>query len=62
MLRDLRTNYQKSELSDDAINSDPFMQLNEWLKAAIEEGDPEPNAMVLSTVDLKGNPDSRVVL
>lgn len=62
MLRDLNTNYQKSELSDDGINPDPFRQLNEWLKDAIDEGNPEPNAMVLSTVDLKGNPDSRVVL
>ena len=62
MLRDLRTNYQKSELGEDSINSDPFEQLKEWLKSAIEEGDSEPTAMVLSTVDLKGHPDSRVVL
>ncbi len=62
MLRDLRTNYQKSELGEDSINSNPFEQLKEWLKSAIEEGDSEPTAMVLSTVDLKGHPDSRVVL
>jgi pyridoxamine 5'-phosphate oxidase len=62
MLRDLRTNYQKSELTEESINSDPFRQLEEWLKSAIEEGNPEPTAMVLSTVDAKGFPDSRVVL
>ena len=62
MLRDLRTNYQKSELTEDSINSDPFRQLEEWLKSAIEEENPEPNAMVLSTIDGKGFPDSRVVL
>jgi len=62
MLRDLRTNYQKSELTEDSINSDPFRQLEEWLKSAIEEENPEPTAMVLSTVDAKGFPDSRVVL
>ncbi|HZL08470.1 MAG TPA: pyridoxamine 5'-phosphate oxidase [Prolixibacteraceae bacterium] len=62
MLRDIRTNYQKSELTEDSVIKDPFKQLNEWLNAAIKEGDPEPNAMVLSTIDLKGYPDSRVVL
>ncbi len=62
MLRDLRTNYQKSELTEDSINSDPFRQLEEWLKSAIEEENPEPTAMVLSTIDAKGFPDSRVVL
>lgn len=62
MLRDLRTNYQKSELTEESINSDPFRQLEEWLKSAIDEKNPEPTAMVLSTVDAKGFPDSRVVL
>jgi len=62
MLRDLRTNYQKSELTEDSINSDPFRQLEEWLKSAIEEENPEPTAMALSTIDAKGFPDSRVVL
>lgn len=62
MLKDIRTNYQKSELTEDSVSTDPFKQLNEWLKAAIEGEEPEPTAMVLSTVDLKGNPDSRVVL
>jgi pyridoxamine 5'-phosphate oxidase len=62
MLRDLRNNYQKFELTEDSISSDPFRQLNDWLKAAIEGENPEPTAMMLSTVDQKGFPDSRVVL
>lgn len=62
MLRDLRTNYQKSELTEDSISSDPFKQLEDWLKSAIEEENPEPTAMVLSSVDSKGCPESRVVL
>jgi pyridoxamine 5'-phosphate oxidase len=62
MLRDLRTNYQKSELTEDSISSDPFKQLEDWLKSAIEEENPEPTAMLLSTVDSKGCPESRVVL
>jgi pyridoxamine 5'-phosphate oxidase len=62
MLKDLRKNYQKSELSEKSLHSDPFGQLNEWLEDAIEANEEEPNAMVLSTVDSQGNPDSRVVL
>lgn len=62
MLKDLRTNYQKSELTEDSISADPFKQLEDWLKSAIEEENPEPTAMVLSTVDSKGYPESRVVL
>ena len=62
MLRDLRTNYQKHELDEGSVNKDPFGQLNHWLKEAIEGEEPEPTAMVLSTVDRNGNPDSRVVL
>jgi pyridoxamine 5'-phosphate oxidase len=62
MLRDLRNNYQRSELPEDSLLSDPLKQFNEWLKSAIQEGELEPNAMILSTVDQQGNPDSRVVL
>jgi len=62
MLRDLRTNYQKAELTEESILFDPFKQLNLWLEEAISENESEPTAMVLSTIDLKGNPDSRVVL
>lgn len=62
MLKDIRKNYQKSELADSSINSDPFELFSEWMKAAFAEEDHEPNAMVLSTMDLNGNPDSRVVL
>jgi len=62
MLRDLRQNYQKSELTDDAISADPFKQFFQWLKDAVQEGEAEPNAMILATVDQKENPDSRIVL
>ncbi len=49
------------ELSNTAEN--PFEQLNLWLTQALQEHFFQPNAMVLSTVDLKTNqPSSRVVL
>jgi pyridoxamine 5'-phosphate oxidase len=62
MLRDIRTNYQKSELTEQSVNKDPIQQLIGWLNDAIAEKEPDPNAMVLSTIDGDGNPDSRVVL
>ena len=62
MLRDIRTNYQKFELSEQTVNKDPIHQLIEWLNNAIEDKEPDPNAMVLSTIDENGHPDSRVVL
>lgn len=62
MLRNLRKNYQKSELTEETLITDPFKMFNEWLKTAIREEEAEPNAMILSTVDAKGNPDARVVL
>jgi pyridoxamine 5'-phosphate oxidase len=62
MLRDIRTNYQKYELSESTILKDPFRQLSAWLNDAVTEKVQEPTAMVLSTIDFDGNPESRVVL
>jgi len=62
MLRDIRTNYGKFELSEDGINKNPFKQLQSWLDEAISGNETEPTAMVLSTIDGNGMPDSRVVL
>ncbi|HEY3371853.1 MAG TPA: pyridoxamine 5'-phosphate oxidase [Prolixibacteraceae bacterium] len=62
MLRDIRTNYQKFELTEQSVNKDPIQQLIAWLNDAITENQPDPNAMILSTVDDAGHPDSRVVL
>jgi len=62
MLRDIRTNYQKDELTENSILSNPFKQFSVWLNDAIKEKIHEPTAMVLSTIDFKGFPESRVVL
>jgi pyridoxamine 5'-phosphate oxidase len=62
MLRDIRTNYQKFELTEQTVDKDPIRQLNLWLKDAISGQKADPTAMVLSTIDREGNPDSRVVL
>ena len=62
MLSDIRTNYQKFELSEQSVNHDPFQQLDLWMNDAISSQQTDPNAMILSTIDFSGNPDSRVVL
>lgn len=62
MLRDIRTNYEKFELSESGINPNPFEQLRTWLNEAISANETEPTAMVLSTIDEEGFPESRVVL
>jgi pyridoxamine 5'-phosphate oxidase len=62
MLRDIRTNYQKYELTESSIQKDPIAQLTNWLEEAVNEKVQEPTAMVLSSIDSEGNPESRVVL
>lgn len=62
MLRDIRTNYQKFELTELTVEKDPIRQLNLWLKDAITSKKTDPTAMIVSTIDQEGNPDSRVVL
>lgn len=62
MLRDIRTNYQKFELTEQSVNRDPFQQLKLWLNDAVAGQAPDPTAMILSTVDQDGHPESRVVL
>ncbi len=62
MLRDLRTNYQKFELTEENLAKDPVKQLNLWIQEAISGKETEPSAMVLSSIDANGFPDSRVVL
>jgi pyridoxamine 5'-phosphate oxidase len=62
MLKDVRTNYQKYELDENSVRKNPFEQLNLWLNDALESHVPDPTAMVLSTIDQDGYPDSRIVL
>ena len=62
MLRDIRTNYQKFELTEQTVDKDPIRQLTLWLHDAVSGKAPDPTAMILSTIDADGNPESRVVL
>lgn len=55
-----RLDYTLAELDDDALSASPFELLQQWLTDAADQ--PEPNAMVVSTVDAEGRPTSRTVL
>jgi pyridoxamine 5'-phosphate oxidase len=61
-LADLRKSYERAELSEDASNSDPLRQFEQWLNEAISAEVPEPNAMTLATVAGDLRPSTRVVL
>ena len=58
----LRENYAASGLSRDDLTEKPIDLFEKWLKQAIDSGMPDPNGMVVSTVDSTGQPYSRMVL
>lgn len=62
MLRDIRNNYQKYELTEDSIKKNPMEQFQLWLNEAVSGIEAEPTAMAISTLDADGNPESRMVL
>ncbi|RWR19928.1 pyridoxamine 5'-phosphate oxidase, partial [Microbacterium enclense] len=55
-----RLDYTLAELDDDALSASPIALFQGWLAEAADL--PEPNAMVVSTVDAEGSPTSRTVL
>ncbi len=62
MLRDIRKQYDFGTLNEADVLQNPTNQFKKWLNDAIEMEQPEPTAMVLSTVDEFLQPHSRVVL
>lgn len=61
-IRDRRVQYETGGLDRDELDDDPMLQWHAWHADAFDAGVAEPNAMVLSTVDLHGHPDARTVL
>lgn len=61
-LADIRRDYGVLSLDEQHIQSDPFMQFKMWFEEVLTVEHSDPTAMVLSTVDEHGLPDSRVVL
>ena len=61
-LSDLREYYQPISLRRSNLKTNPLDQFKLWFEQAEQAGIPEPNAMVLSTVDEDERPWQRTVL
>lgn len=61
-LADIRRDYGELQLSEESAENDPISQFKLWFDDVLLNEKNDPTAMVLSTVDEKGYPDSRVVL
>jgi pyridoxamine 5'-phosphate oxidase len=61
-LRNRRIQYETAGMDAADLADDPVAQWHRWHDEAFDAGIVEPNAMVLSTVDLDGAPDARVLL
>ena len=60
-LSNLRKNYEKGELIESKINSNPFKQFEIWFEDVLNYNIYEPNAMILATA-YENKPSARVVL
>jgi pyridoxamine 5'-phosphate oxidase len=61
-LSKLRKDYSMMELNEKDANANPIVQFEKWMVDAANAEVSEPNAMVLSTVDVNNHPHSRIVL
>jgi len=61
-LSNIRKDYKQSAILDGDFPLDPVDWFRDWLKEAMESGEPEPTAMVLSSVSSEMRPSARVVL
>ncbi len=61
-LSDQRMSYEAEGIDLDAMSADPVAQFEAWFAEVQASGDPEPYAMVLSTVSPDGQPRGRTVL
>lgn len=61
-LRDIRKDYRQNAIQGEEFPVEPVNWFREWLGEAIESGEPEATAMVLSTVSAEYRPSARMVL
>ena len=58
----LRISYEQGDLNESDVSNNPIKQFDSWMKIAISKNVSEPNAMILATADLQGQPSARNVL
>lgn len=61
-IADIRRDYGELSLDEAHVSNDPLEQFTIWFEEVLNNEKNDPTAMVLSTVDKHGHPDSRVVL
>lgn len=49
-------------LLESEADPDPFAQFRDWFAAAVEGGEPQPEAMTVASADAQGRPSARMVL
>jgi pyridoxamine 5'-phosphate oxidase len=59
---DLRKNYARESLDEKNVTRDPYEQFARWFDEVLRAQLTEPNAMILATVDARGQPSARTVL
>ncbi|MDF1684687.1 MAG: pyridoxamine 5'-phosphate oxidase [Legionellaceae bacterium] len=57
-----RREYGQLSLNEQEVADSPMVQFDQWFDEAVSSEALDPTAMILSTVDATGRPDSRVVL
>ena len=62
LARNTRREYGQHGLNENMVAASPIIQFESWFSEAVKAEHDDPSAMVLSTVDSSGRPDSRVVL
>jgi len=61
-IQHLRKEYSAESLDIDQVDREPVQQFRAWFKEALTAELPEPNAMILATVNAANRPAARVVL
>lgn len=61
-LHDIRKDYKWGALLENQVDKNPITQFRMWIKEYTTLDTPDNTAMILSTLDLDGVPQSRVVL
>lgn len=62
-VHDMRQDYHADDFTRETALEDPLQQFDTWFQAVVAHKDiTEPNAMVLATADIQGQPSARMVL